>query len=135
MLILDFLRDRQGSLPKTKPQPLRHEEHTPTHLDDPTRVDQLNRRPFADVMAIRIREIWDLGRQTGSLPTEARVKTEPMSSEGFNSKKGELSSTRSNDHRSLAVHLHGPWGAGKTSVMNFTTTTAFHTQTIKQENY
>jgi hypothetical protein len=104
---------------KTKPQPLRHEEHTPTHLDDPTRVDQLNRRPFADVMAIRIREIWDLDRQAGSLPTEARVKTEPMSSTGSNRKKGELSSAPSNDHRSLAVHIHGPWGAGKTSVLNF----------------
>ena len=104
---------------QTKPQPPHHEEHTPTHLDDPTRIDQLNRRPFADVMAIRIREIWDLDRQAGSLPTEARVKTEPMSSTGSNRKKGELSSAPSNDHRSLAVHIHGPWGAGKTSVLNF----------------
>ena len=66
------------------------DERVATHADDPAVVDQLGRRPFATVIADRIREVW-AGRA-------ARA-----------------------DERggSFMVHVHGPWGSGKSSVLNF----------------
>jgi hypothetical protein len=66
----------------------RHERVT-THADNPATVDELGRRPFAEVIAARIDEV----RRTMSasdVPTGA-----------------------------FMVHIHGPWGMGKTSVLNF----------------
>lgn len=59
-----------------------------TQTDRPTRLDALEREPFAVVLARRIRE--------------ARV------SEG---------SPRAGDDRAFMVHLHGPWGSGKSSML------------------
>ena len=60
-----------------------------TQTDDPARVDALERGPFAAVIAARIIE----ARQThrGSNPE---------------------------DDRAFMVHLHGPWGSGKSSMLN-----------------
>ncbi|MFQ5650607.1 MAG: P-loop NTPase fold protein [bacterium] len=58
-------------------------ETVPTHNDSPAEIDELGRRPFAEVIATRIHEVW---------------------------------------HKSpcaFAVHLHGPWGSGKSSLLNF----------------
>lgn len=60
----------------------------PTHLDTPAQVDQLGRRSFAKVLALRIRAI-------RNKEAEAR------------------------NYGSLILHIHGPWGSGKTSLLNF----------------
>jgi hypothetical protein len=60
----------------------------PTHLDTPAQVDELGRKSFAKVLALRIRAIRD---------KEAGTR-----------KSG-----------SLILHIHGPWGSGKTSLLNF----------------
>ncbi|HEX8262948.1 MAG TPA: P-loop NTPase fold protein [Allosphingosinicella sp.] len=62
-------------------------ERVSTHVDEPAEIDQLGRRPFAQVLARRIREARDSGEEL-----------EPSA---------------------FIVHLHGPWGSGKSSVLNF----------------
>ncbi|MEV8372890.1 P-loop NTPase fold protein [Kribbella sp. NPDC056861] len=75
----------------------RREELVPTHTDGPASVDELGRQGFARVLARRIRD--------------AR-KEEQRNSE----RARDLRSRRGG---SFIVHLHAPWGAGKTSVLNF----------------
>ena len=58
----------------------------PFHFDDEAVEDQLNRRPFAEIIAEAIDELV------------------------ANQKEGP---------RSFAVHVHGPWGTGKSSILNF----------------
>lgn len=70
-------------------------ERVPSYRDDPARVDELNRRPFADVLAMRMQEIWDSSEENPEDPGHRR------------------------SGQSFAVHIHGPWGSGKTSVLNF----------------
>ena len=60
------------------------------HMDDPARIDELDRRPFAEVVGERLQEVWN-GQQTGN---------------------GHCGSA-------FMIHIHGPWGSGKTSVLNF----------------
>lgn len=84
-----------GEPPLPDAEPAARGERVPTHRDDPARVDELNRRPFAEVVAMRMREIWNGSEQ-------------PFSGAGPN-RPGQ----------SFAVHLHGPWGSGKTSMLNF----------------
>lgn len=60
----------------------------PIHHDAPAAVDELGRRPFAEVLARRIRQSFRFAA-AGGVPS------------------------------AFAVHLHGPWGSGKTSVLNF----------------
>ena len=67
--------------------PVQYDERVATHADDPAVVDQLGRRPFATVVADRIRDVW------AAAPPAERA--------------------------SFMVHLHGPWGSGKSSLLNF----------------
>lgn len=79
--------------PSTSPRrpPSRAEEERVTaHADDPALVDELGRRPFAKVLAARIEEVWHANRSKGSAGEGA-----------------------------FMVNLHGPWGSGKTSILNF----------------
>jgi len=55
-----------------------------THRDEPAESDELGRLAFAGVLADRIREAHDPGRDSAFI-----------------------------------VHIHGPWGSGKSSVLNF----------------
>ncbi|MCH6568979.1 MAG: pentapeptide repeat-containing protein [Acidobacteria bacterium] len=70
----------------------------PTHSDDPTEIDELGGRPFAQILAERIHEVW--ARPKKNQWTTSR-KTEEMPGEAF------------------GVLIHGPWGSGKTSLLNF----------------
>jgi hypothetical protein len=67
-------------------------ERVPILGDDPARIDQLSRRPFAEVLAAQIEE--------ATLQSAGAVE-EDVSAPAF------------------MVHLHGSWGSGKTSVLNF----------------
>ncbi|TCO35880.1 KAP-like P-loop domain-containing protein [Kribbella steppae] len=72
-------------------------ETVPTHTDGPAVVDELGRQGFAKVLARRIRD----------------ARTE----ETRNSKHAPDPQARRGG--AFILHLHAPWGAGKTSVLNF----------------
>ena len=65
---------------------------TPLHLDNPADADYLGRRGFAEALAVRLRRVWGECNRPG-------LKTQSRSS--------------------FVLHLHGPWGSGKTSLLNF----------------
>ena len=70
-------------------------EGVPIQTDDPAVVDQLGRKGFATVLADRIIE----ARQ--------RVQSDWQSA------------SDEDDNRAFVVHMHGPWGSGKSTVLNF----------------
>ena len=65
------------------------EDRYRTQTDDPAREDALERKPFARVLAQRIVEIRTSARGAGA-----------------------------DDDRAFMVHVHGPWGSGKSSMLN-----------------
>jgi hypothetical protein len=65
------------------------EQRVPVHSDDPALVDRLGRLPFARVLAARIVEVQ------------------------------QAEKARNGPDRAFMVHLHGPWGSGKSSVLAF----------------
>jgi hypothetical protein len=67
----------------------RQDDRYRTQTDDPARLDALERGPFAAVLAARIVEVRKSAR--GADP---------------------------DDDRAFMVHLHGPWGSGKSSMLN-----------------
>ena len=66
-------------------------ERVSTHIDEPATADQLGRRHFAQVLKLRI-------EQVRPIPEVGKKRA----------KEG-----------AFIVHLHGPWGSGKSSVLNF----------------
>jgi Cdc6-like AAA superfamily ATPase len=60
-------------------------------LGDPAQIDLLDRKPFAEILGDRIKEVYAGLDSTGS---------------------------RSDD-RAFIIHLHGPWGLGKSTLLNF----------------
>jgi KAP family P-loop domain len=81
---------------KTPPPPSKKQtESLPIHTDDPATVDLLGRKGFATVLADRIIE------------ARNRVQAEAKSA------------TDDDDNRAFIVHMHGPWGSGKSTVLNF----------------
>jgi hypothetical protein len=79
------------------PFPPQENERVVAHGDAPAIVDQLERDTFAEVIATRIKEVWKARRQKGS-----RTEDVPIGA--------------------FMIHVHGPWGSGKTSVLNFLST-------------
>ncbi|HET7230023.1 MAG TPA: P-loop NTPase fold protein [Longimicrobium sp.] len=68
-------------------------ERVPLHADHPATVDELGRRPFAEIVAQRLEEnraTWKRLQQAGGEDAD----------------------------RALMVGIHGPWGAGKSTVLN-----------------
>jgi hypothetical protein len=64
-------------------------ERMPTQADDPAKIDELGRRPFAQVLRARIDEVW-----------------------------GDDSPGSSKLRGGFMMHIDGPWGSGKTSLLN-----------------
>jgi hypothetical protein len=75
--------------------PLAPPDMTPMHLDSPTAVDYLGRKGFAEALAVRLNRVWSDSNQTRT--------------------RGRGPESRS----SFVLHLHGPWGSGKTSLLKF----------------
>lgn len=73
------------------------QETVPAHPDDPAVLDTLARRPFARCIADRMDEVWK-GRENRPI---ARGAADTGSGGAF------------------MLHLHGPWGSGKSSILNF----------------
>lgn len=71
----------------TAPDELLKRERVTTHADDPALIDRLGRRPFAEVIGMRIEEARSTGQAAGQ------------------------------EHATFMVNLHGPWGSGKTTVL------------------
>lgn len=76
-------------------------QSVPTHLDRPADLDRLNRRPFAEVIAVSMRQAFrQMNQHSQASKGKNRLDAEP---------EGDA----------YMVHLHGQWGAGKSSVLNF----------------
>lgn len=82
---------RKERSPPPEPAP----EALPIHTDDPALVDQLGREGFATVLAQRI--------------DEAHARAADRA--GGNADEDA--------NRAFIVHMHGPWGSGKSTVLNF----------------
>jgi hypothetical protein len=76
------------------------DENVPTHTDNPAIVDELGRKGFARVLARRIR---DARKEEAGNAARA---PDPRARRGG----------------AFLVHLHAPWEAGKTSLLNFLAT-------------
>ena len=76
----------------TKPQGS-ESERVSTQSDNPATIDELGRRPFAEVVGARIEEV---------------MNSQVSKSHSADSQLG-----------AFMVHIHGPWASGKTSVLNF----------------
>lgn len=86
--------------PRRKPSPAAPTRAAvPIHADDPAVVDELNRADFAKVLARCIRQV--RGRESGIERPGGAPHPDGVPGEAF------------------MVHLHGPWGSGKSSVLNF----------------
>ena len=66
---------------------------TSLHLDSPADVDYLGRKGFAEALGVRLNRVW---RESSALAG------------GGGESRG-----------SFVLHMHGPWGSGKTSLLNF----------------
>jgi hypothetical protein len=88
------IREPLATLFRADPTP--PEETVPTHMDNPATVDELNREGFARILARRIRD------------TQTHDVTSQDQSQAAEVPPG-----------SFLVHVHGPWGIGKTSLLNF----------------
>lgn len=101
----ELFEDHRGDIDLSDPREFPHmgtegvqektlRETTRTHHDDAAKVDHLGRKAFAQLLAQRIRQARGLIQGTDDI-------------EG------------AGDSYAFMVHLHGPWGSGKSSVLNF----------------
>ena len=88
---------RRKGEPSPAPAHSSSEETVPAHPDDPAVLDTLARRPFARCIANRMDEVW---RGRDRRPT----------------RRGEADTGSGG---AFMLHLHGPWGSGKSSILNF----------------
>lgn len=73
-------------IPAKRPRRIPADERVRAYADDPALLDELGRRPFAEVLGQRLDEFW-----SGAKPRDAGA---------------------------FIVNVDGPWGAGKTTVLN-----------------
>jgi hypothetical protein len=87
-LLLPKIEDKK---PVEAPPPIY--DPTPLHLDSPAVDDRLGRRGFARALAIRLERIWR------EMNPHDRPADRPVPQGSF------------------VLHLHGPWGSGKSSIL------------------
>ena len=101
------------------------QDNVPTHSDHPTIVDELGRRAFARALAHRIQRVkdnesWQHGKKPESLNFFSFVlgRAKGFSDRFFaaGSKEDPQKTTYSG---AFMMHIHGPWGSGKTTLINF----------------
>ncbi|MHC1724761.1 MAG: P-loop NTPase fold protein [Syntrophobacteraceae bacterium] len=83
--------------------PILPSDPAPLCLDNPTEMDRLGRRGFARALAIRLNLIWseyNPNRPESLLDRLCHWRKRPGARGSF------------------SMHLHGPWGAGKTSLLH-----------------
>jgi hypothetical protein len=95
----EIMTPRGTGLRAARGQAPERDEIVPTHTDNPALVDELGRKGFARILARRIRDV--------------RVEE---TRNAQNHKDNDEGPRRGG---AFLVHLHAPWGAGKTSLLNF----------------
>lgn len=79
--------------PPAPPAPAVPSDVTSLHLDSPSDVDYLGRKGFAEALGVRLNRVW--------------------------SESSALAGGSRESRGSFVLHMHGPWGSGKTSLLNF----------------
>ncbi|HXE46371.1 MAG TPA: P-loop NTPase fold protein [Conexibacter sp.] len=85
-------------------------EAAPTHADRPALRDELGRARLAEVLAERIRRV--RGEDTEVVVQGRRDRRRKLRRDRHEAKRAG----------SFMVHVHAPWGAGKSSLLNFLST-------------
>jgi hypothetical protein len=96
--------------PETEDEPKRDEGAVPTHADRPATADSLGRRQLAEILAERI-------RRTRGEDTEVPVRTRAQRRKKL--RRDWEAAQKPGNSDGVLVHLHAPWGAGKSSLLNF----------------
>ncbi len=94
----EFLERRQDTPPTNDPRP---DETAPFYDDEPTVKDLLNRRAVAETLGTIVDEVWHDAHEK-----DATDQRDPNARPDARD-------------RTFIVHLHGRWGSGKTSILNF----------------
>lgn len=82
-------------------------EAVPTHPDRPATVDELGRERLAEVLAERMRRV--RGEDTEQIRLNRPQRRRKLRRDRQEARRAG----------SFLVHLHAPWGAGKSSLLNF----------------
>ena len=82
-------------------------EAIPTHQDRPATEDELGRGRLAEVLAERMRRV--RGEDTEAAAKTRRDRRRKRRADGLAAREAG----------SFMVHIHAPWGAGKSSLLNF----------------
>jgi len=86
--------------------PPRPDETAPFYDDEPATEDRLNRRAVAKALGTIVDSVWKDEREKARKAAEAKAN-------------GHADGPQTDRDRSFIVHLHGRWGSGKTSILNF----------------
>ena len=90
-----------------------------THMDEPALVDLLERAPFAACLAQNIREARRGGKTTAPDGKSRREDSNAKRTKGKEVAAQAREPAAEKEEGAFIVHLHGPWGSGKSSVLNF----------------
>jgi hypothetical protein len=92
---------------------LRKPDAVPTLSDRPAQVDLLGRKAFAKVLAGRLRDEFDRNKHLRLKPDSGRT------SPPYFFKRNRRTERSERESDSFMLHLEGPWGSGKTSLLGF----------------